>query len=69
VHGGIQPQAPPPGNRPPLHAAAGAGFPQPTGLFTIKDLGGWSEVNKRFFDKQAGVVAGIERTVGVSVGS
>jgi sulfate/thiosulfate transport system substrate-binding protein len=49
--------------------AATAGFPQPKGLFTIKDLGGWSEVNKRFFDKQAGVVAGIERTVGVSVGS
>jgi sulfate/thiosulfate-binding protein len=50
-------------------AAAGADFPQPKGLFTIKDLGGWSEVNKRFFDKEAGVVAGIERTVGVSVGS
>ena len=50
-------------------AAAGADFPQPEGLFTIKDLGGWSEVNKRFFDKQAGIVAGIERTVGVSVGS
>ena len=49
--------------------AATAGFPQPKGLFTIKDLGGWSEVNKRFFDKEAGVVAGIERTVGVSVGS
>ena len=50
-------------------AAAGADFPQPSGLFTIKDLGGWSEVNKRFFDKEAGIVAGIERTVGVSVGS
>jgi sulfate/thiosulfate transport system substrate-binding protein len=50
-------------------AAAGADFPQPKGLFTIKDLGGWSEVNKRFFDKEAGIVARIERTVGVSVGS
>ena len=50
-------------------AAAGADFPQPKGLFTIKDLGGWSDVNKQFFDKQAGIVAGIERTVGVSVGS
>ena len=49
--------------------AADAGFPQPKGLFTIKDLGGWSDVNKQFFDKEAGVVAGIERTVGVSVGS
>ena len=49
--------------------AAGVDFPQPKGLFTIKDLGGWSDVNKKFFDKEAGVVAGIERTVGVSVGS
>ena len=49
-------------------AAAGAGFPEPSGLFTIKDLGGWVDVNKRFFDKEAGIVADIERTVGVSVG-
>src|ERR671912_827717 len=47
-------------------AAAGAGFPEPPGLFTIKDLGGWTDVNKRFFDKEAGIVADIERTVGVS---
>jgi sulfate/thiosulfate transport system substrate-binding protein len=50
-------------------AAAGAEFPEPPGLFTIKDLGGWSDVNKRFFDKEAGIVADIERQVGVSVGS
>jgi sulfate/thiosulfate transport system substrate-binding protein len=50
-------------------AAAGADFPRPSGLFTIGDLGGWPEVSKKFFDKQAGVVAGIEREVGVSVGS
>ncbi len=50
-------------------AAAAAGFPRPPGLFTIRDLGGWPEVSKRFFDKQAGLVAGIERTVGVTVGS
>jgi sulfate transport system substrate-binding protein len=50
-------------------AAAGADFPRPSGLFTIKDLGGWSEVDKRFFDKEAGIVADIERQVGVSVGS
>ncbi|HEY4789831.1 MAG TPA: sulfate ABC transporter substrate-binding protein, partial [Actinomycetes bacterium] len=49
-------------------AAASANFPKPPGLFTIKDVGGWSEVNKKFFDKEAGIVAGIERTVGVSVG-
>jgi sulfate/thiosulfate-binding protein len=55
----------------PVNSAAqrGADFPQPKGLFTIKELGGWSDVNKKFFDKQAGLVAGIEREVGVSVGS
>jgi sulfate/thiosulfate-binding protein len=50
-------------------AAAGANFPTPSGLFTIKDVGGWSTVNKQFFDKDAGIVAGIERQLGVSVGS
>jgi sulfate/thiosulfate-binding protein len=50
-------------------AAAGADFPTPSGLFTIRDVGGWSDVNKRFFDKEAGIVAGIERQLGVSVGS
>ena len=49
--------------------AATAGFPEPAGLFTIQDLGGWADVTKRFFDKEAGIVADIERTVGVSVGS
>jgi sulfate/thiosulfate transport system substrate-binding protein len=50
-------------------AAARVNFPKPSGLFAIKDMGGWSEVNKRFFDKEGGIVAGIERQVGVSVGS
>jgi sulfate transport system substrate-binding protein len=49
--------------------AAAAHFPTPTGLFRITDLGGWSEVNKEFFDKDGGVLAGIEKQVGVSVGS
>jgi sulfate/thiosulfate-binding protein len=50
-------------------AAAGAGFPAPPGQFTIADLGGWSEVTKRFFDKESGIIADIEQQVGVSVGS
>lgn len=50
-------------------AAAGAGFPEPSGLFTIKDLGGWPDVNKKVLDKDAGIVAEIERKVGVSVAS
>ncbi len=49
--------------------AASSDFPRPSGLFTITDLGGWSDVSKRFFDKDGGVLAGIERQVGVSVGS
>jgi sulfate transport system substrate-binding protein len=50
-------------------AAAKADFPEPSGLFTIRDLGGWPEVTKKFFDKETGIVADIERKVGVSVGS
>ena len=50
-------------------AARAAGFPTPAGLFTITDLGGWPAVTARFFDKQTGVMAGVERNVGVSVGS
>ena len=58
------------GYRPVDHAAAAsADFPTPSGLFTIKDVGGWSDVNKQFFDKEAGIVADVERQLGVSVGS
>jgi sulfate transport system substrate-binding protein len=49
--------------------AATANFPKPSGLFTIADLGGWSEVNRKFFDKQAGLMADVEQKIGVSVGS
>src|SRR5829696_9035533 len=49
--------------------AATADFPQPSGLFTIADLGGWSDVNQKFFDKQAGIMADIEHKIGVSIGS
>jgi hypothetical protein len=40
----------------------------PSGNRTIKHPGGRSEVNKRSFDEEAGIVAGIERRVGGSVG-
>jgi sulfate/thiosulfate transport system substrate-binding protein len=55
----------------PVHeqVAATADFPKPPGLFTIADLGGWAAVNEKFFDKDSGIVADIERKVGVSVGS
>ena len=44
-------------------------FPTPHDLFTIKYLGGWSKVTKTFFDPQNGIVAQIERSRGVSLGS
>jgi len=43
-----------------------AKFPTPKGLFTIRDLGGWSKVNDDFFDPDKGSVAKIEAAAGVS---
>jgi sulfate transport system substrate-binding protein len=43
-----------------------AKFPTPKGLFTIRDLGGWSKVNDEFFDPDKGSVAKIEQAAGVS---
>lgn len=58
------------GYRPVNQQAAGVDkFPQPPGLFTIDDLGGWDQVTKTFFDKSGGVMADVEKAVGVSVGS
>ena len=34
-------------------------FPTPTGLFTIDDLGGWTDVAKKFFDKDTGIITQI----------
>jgi sulfate transport system substrate-binding protein len=41
-------------------------YPTPPNLFEITKLGGWSEVNDRFFDPDEGVVAEIEQGLGVS---
>ena len=35
-------------------------FPTPTGLFTIADLGGWTDVTKKFFDPTGSVMADVE---------
>jgi sulfate/thiosulfate transport system substrate-binding protein len=43
-----------------------AKFPTPKGLFTIRDLGGWSKVNDDFFDPDKGSVARIEQAAGIS---
>jgi sulfate transport system substrate-binding protein len=42
-------------------------YPKPKTLFTIKDLGGWAEVQKTFFDRQDGLMASIEREVGAAL--
>ena len=47
--------------------AADFDFPQPSGLFTIEDFGGWDEVQKRFFDREDGIMAGIQREVGAAL--
>jgi sulfate/thiosulfate transport system substrate-binding protein len=44
-------------------------FLRPKSLFTIDSLGGWTKVTKQFFDPQSGIMAAVERSKGVSVGS
>lgn len=41
-------------------------FPDPSGLFTIDDLGGWEKVNAEMFDIEGGSIAKIEEDAGVS---
>ena len=41
-------------------------FPDPPGLFTIDDLGGWEKVNDELFDVEGGSIAEIEEQAGVS---
>lgn len=47
-------------------AANAEKFPDPSGVFTIGDLGGWSKVNKDLFDVDEGSIAKIEEEAGVS---
>jgi sulfate/thiosulfate transport system substrate-binding protein len=57
------------GYRPVISGVAGAtSFPSPTDLFTIATLGGWTAVNKQFFDPTSGIVTKIEAGLGVSTG-
>jgi sulfate/thiosulfate transport system substrate-binding protein len=50
----------------PVHEGveAEAGFPTPGGLFTIEDVGGWNEVQERFFDRESGIFAEVQRRLG-----
>jgi sulfate/thiosulfate-binding protein len=47
-------------------AANAKKFPTPSGLFTVRDLGGWSKLNDELFDPDKGSVAAIEKDAGVS---
>ena len=51
------------------NVAATFDFPQPAGLFTIADLGGWAAVKKTFFDPDSGVVTKLEQGLGVPTDS
>jgi sulfate transport system substrate-binding protein len=55
------------GYRPVVKSTPGADkFPTPKQLFTIQKFGGWSTVTDKFFDENKGIVAGIEKDLGVS---
>src|SRR3954464_14420120 len=55
------------GYRPVVKSAPGADkFPTPKQLFTIQKFGGWDTVTDKFFDEDKGIVAGIEKGLGVS---
>jgi sulfate/thiosulfate-binding protein len=41
-------------------------FPTPSGLFTIRDIGGWDKINDELFDPATGSVAKIEQSAGVT---
>ena len=57
------------GYRPVISGIApptGYTFPTPSGLFTIADLGGWTIVTTKFFDKTNGIVSKIEQGIGIN---
>ncbi len=53
------------GYRPVEAGVGGPTFPTPAHLFTIKDLGGWTKVNKDLFATTGSVMASIEQKLGV----
>jgi sulfate transport system substrate-binding protein len=58
------------GYRPVVESVlAGSSFPDPPGLFTIQEFGGWAEVKSKFFDPDTGFVTKIEQDLGVSTDS
>jgi sulfate/thiosulfate transport system substrate-binding protein len=55
------------GYRPVVSGVARAGeFKNPTSLYTIEDVGGWTNANKKFFDPQTGALVDVEHKLGVA---
>ena len=42
-------------------------FERPPVLFTIQDVGGWDHVQEKFFDREDGIMADIQREIGESL--
>src|SRR5215207_4346864 len=55
------------GYRPVSDEVDASEFPQPPGLFTIADLGGWADVMAKFFDPDGSIMVDVQRSIGVSV--
>jgi sulfate/thiosulfate transport system substrate-binding protein len=55
------------GYRPVVAGVATGKFPTPANLFTIGDLGGWTQVTTDFFDPTTGIMADVEKSIGVTV--
>jgi sulfate/thiosulfate-binding protein len=56
------------GYRPVVEGVAAEGdFPEPSGLFTIDDFGGWPDVIDKFFNTDGSIMLDVERSIGVSV--
>ena len=56
------------GYRPVAKSVAGQfQYPLPPQLFTIDDVGGWKDVQTKFFDREDGIMAAIERDVGAAL--
>jgi sulfate/thiosulfate-binding protein len=51
----------------PVDQSVSNSFPKPSNLFTITDLGGWTDVTTKFFDPDKGALVSIEKSLGVSV--
>jgi sulfate transport system substrate-binding protein len=55
------------GYRPVVSGVARSGeFKTPANLYTIGDVGGWTNANKKFFDPQTGALVDVEKKLGVA---